>query len=263
VLGWSEGHFIFEEGAAADIPREATIRISTESLLMEGARRIDEWSRIQDRLPHLGVVPHLAPAPSEEPGSLQLTPFEWRVLAACDGILDVRSIARSLAAPDFDVARTLFGLDAAGVVLLQDPAALSAAATPRTDPTALLSQGETFLRRGDPAAARTVGEAVLAAFPGDARGHLLMGRAHLAEGHCPEAELSLREATRQPPAPAAALRLLALARLGQGRHEEAIAALEEWQAHPDRPAEEDRHMAAVSRWIDAARVLAESLRGPA
>ena len=263
VLGWSEGHFIFEEGTAAEIPRDAPIRISTESLLMEGARRIDEWSLIQGRLPHLGVVPRLAPAPSEEPGSLQLTPFEWRVLAACDGALDVRAIARSLAAPDFDVARTIFGLEAAGVIQLQDPAVLSAAAAPREDATALLSQGETFLRRGDPAAALTVAEAVLAAFPGDARGHLLMGRVHLAAGRHREAEAALHDAARLPPPLPAALRLLGLARIGQGRFEEAVAVLDEWQARVDRPPEEDRHLAAVTRWNEAARVLAEGMRGPA
>jgi hypothetical protein len=263
VLGWSEGHFVFEEGNPAEIPREAAIRISTEALLMEGARRIDEWSRIQGRLPHLGVVPRLAPGPTEEPGSLHLTPFEWRVLAACDGTLDVRAIARSLAAPDFDVARTIFGLDAAGVVVVQDPAVLSAAAAPRDDPTALLAQGETFLRRGDPAAARTVGETILAAFPDDPRGHLLMGRVHLTEGRYHEAELALREASRLRPLTPAALRLLALARLGQGRFEEAVAALDEWQTVADRPPEEDRHLASVVRWAEAARLLAAGLRGAA
>ncbi|MDH5316267.1 MAG: DUF4388 domain-containing protein, partial [Gemmatimonadota bacterium] len=144
VLGWSEGHFLFEEGQPSAFPREAAIRISTESLLMEGARRIDEWSRIQSRVPHLGMVPRLATPSSEEAGSLQLTPFEWRVLAACDGVLDVRAIASSIAGSDFDVARTLFGLAAAGIILLQDPAALTAAAAPRQDATALLAQAESF-----------------------------------------------------------------------------------------------------------------------
>ena len=41
-----EGFFSFVEGAASDATTEAVARISTESLLMEGARRIDEWARI-------------------------------------------------------------------------------------------------------------------------------------------------------------------------------------------------------------------------
>jgi hypothetical protein len=260
VLGWSEGHFLFEEGPASDSPREAAIRITTESLLMEGARRIDEWSRIQSRISHLGLVPRLATPPAEDAGPLQLIPFEWRVLAACDGVLDIRAMARALAASDFDVARTLFGLDAAGVIVLSDPAALTAAAAPRRDPVALLSQGETFLRRGDPAAARTVAEAVVAAFPDDARGHLLLGRTHLAESRYADAEVALREAVRFDPLAGAAQRLLGLSRVGQGRFDEAVAAWEEWRALVGRPAEEDRFLAAVSKWGEAARSLADSLR---
>src|SRR2546426_6693266 len=42
------------------------------SVLMEGARRIDEWSRIEGRIPHLGVVPMLAPPSAGNEGELDL-----------------------------------------------------------------------------------------------------------------------------------------------------------------------------------------------
>ncbi|HXT47589.1 MAG TPA: DUF4388 domain-containing protein, partial [Gemmatimonadaceae bacterium] len=47
LMSWREGFFSFEEQEVSDAPAEANIRISTESLLMEAARRIDEWSRIE------------------------------------------------------------------------------------------------------------------------------------------------------------------------------------------------------------------------
>ena len=260
VLGWSEGWFQFDEGVPAEIPRDATIRIATEALLMEGARRIDEWSRIQSRIAHLGVVPRLAPPASEEPGSLTLTPFEWRVLAACDGVLDARAIARSLGASDFDVARTLFGLASAGVIVLADPASASAAEAPRQDPATLLGQAEGFLRQGDPAAARTLAEAVVASHPEDPRGYLQMGRACLAEAHYPDAEAALREASRLDPESAAALRLLGQARAGLGRFDDAVQAWSDWLLLPGRPAEEDRHLAMVVRLREAARVMADGIR---
>ena len=43
LLSWSEGFFRFEEGPVQGDPM---VQIGTEALLMEGARRIDEWSRI-------------------------------------------------------------------------------------------------------------------------------------------------------------------------------------------------------------------------
>lgn len=258
VLRWSEGFFEFEEGAAADIPREAPIRIATEALLMEGARRIDEWSRIQSRVPHLGVVPRLTAGGNEEAGTLQLRPFEWRVLAACDGMLDVRGVARTLGASEFDVARALFGLASAGVIVLQDPA------TPTTatgqDPITLLSQGEAFLRQGDAAAARSLAERALATNPEDPRAHLLFGRAHLADEHWVEAEAAFRSAVRLDPHSAIGLRHLALASAGLGRFEEALEAWNQWLVLSGRPPEEDRHLATVVRLSEATRMLAEGLR---
>ena len=55
VMGWREGYFSFSEGSPSELPTDATVRIPTEALLMEGARRIDEWSRIEGRIPHLDV----------------------------------------------------------------------------------------------------------------------------------------------------------------------------------------------------------------
>jgi len=96
VMSWREGYFSFTEGPLTDVPPAATVRIPTEALLMEGARRIDEWSRIESRIPHLGVIAALAPPPSDGGGELDLLPPEWEVLAVVDGQRDVRAIAREL-----------------------------------------------------------------------------------------------------------------------------------------------------------------------
>jgi hypothetical protein len=44
LMSWQEGYFSFEEQARDALPSARRIAVSTESLLMEGARRIDEWS---------------------------------------------------------------------------------------------------------------------------------------------------------------------------------------------------------------------------
>src|SRR6478609_1398963 len=77
LMSWSEGFFSFEEQEVSDASAEAHIKISTESLLMEAARRIDEWSRIEGKVAHLGVVPALAEVAEDHPGFLDLRPREW------------------------------------------------------------------------------------------------------------------------------------------------------------------------------------------
>ncbi|MGH7560148.1 MAG: DUF4388 domain-containing protein [Gemmatimonadales bacterium] len=261
MLGWSEGYFIFEECDPEVIPRETDLRISVEALLLEGARRIDEWSRIQSRVAHLGVIARLAPPTSEEPGSLTLTPFEWRVLAAADGERDVQAIALSVGEPEFDVARALFGLASAGVIVLRDPALESAHAAPRGDAEALLRQGEAQLRAGNADAARLVAQSALDAFPDDPRTHLLVGAILLAERRYPEAESALREAVRLDPGAPKPLRLLAWALLGAGRLEEAVHGFEAWLALSGKGAEEEAHAGEVFDVVPAARQVVAQLRG--
>jgi cytochrome c-type biogenesis protein CcmH/NrfG len=104
-------------------------------------------------------------------------------------------------------------------------------------------------------------EALLAGVPDDARGPLLLGRAFLAERRWTEADQALREAVRLEPELAPALRLLGHARAGGGRFEEAVQAWRTWLDLPSRPPEEDRHLASIVRLSEAARTLADAMRG--
>jgi len=133
LLSWAEGYFSFEERPVEDAPAEAIIRISTESLLMEAARRIDEWSRIERVVPHAGVVPALAPVTGDQPALLDLLPNEWEVLAEIDGVRDLREIASHLARSEFDVAKITYGLVMTGVVAVhvRDGDSDTGAAQPR------------------------------------------------------------------------------------------------------------------------------------
>jgi Domain of unknown function (DUF4388)/Tetratricopeptide repeat len=261
LLGWAEGHFIFEERSPDAIPREADVRISVESLLLEAARRIDEWSRIRTRIPHLGVVPRLAPSQQEEAGSLVLTPFEWRVLAASDGGRDVQALAVTLSEPEFDVARAIFGLASAGVVIVRDPVEESAAAAPREDAGSLLAEAERLFKARNFEAARSMASAAVDGFPNDPRPYLLLGRTLIAEQRFDEAEAPLREAVRLDPGSPRALRLLSWSLLGTGRLDEAVHGFEAWLALPSLGPDEERRVGSVGAAIPAARQLAALLRG--
>ncbi|MFY3746757.1 response regulator, partial [Anaeromyxobacter sp. Red801] len=59
LLNWQEGEFAIE---FKPIEREERIPVSTQGLLMEGMRRIDEWGRIVEQLPSLDRVFEIDPA---------------------------------------------------------------------------------------------------------------------------------------------------------------------------------------------------------
>lgn len=125
LMAWHEGFFSFEERARDEMPGDIRITVSTESLLMEGARRIDEWSRIEDVIPNLEVVPALAPVDAEREASggamLDLLPHEWQVLTMIDGERDLRGIAASLGRDEFEIAKIAYGLATTGVIVVQPP----------------------------------------------------------------------------------------------------------------------------------------------
>lgn len=117
LMGWEEGYFRFEE--TSDVVADEGLRIRVESLLMEGARRIDEWSRLEPKIPSLEVTPVLASAEDEGAGPLDLRSDEWEVLAEVDGARDLRQIAADLGRSSFEVAKIVYGLVSMGVVEIE------------------------------------------------------------------------------------------------------------------------------------------------
>src|SRR5207302_2053570 len=106
---------------------------------------------------------------------------------------DVRAIARELGRSEFDVAKTLFGLESAGVVVLADPGTLRRERTSgATDLAALVGQAEEALARKDVEAARAMAEQAGSLYPHDPVVHLPVGRAHLAAGRAADAGEELR-----------------------------------------------------------------------
>jgi tetratricopeptide (TPR) repeat protein len=256
LLSWREGFFSFAENGIEAAPADALVSLPTEKVLMEGARRIDEWSRIETQIPHLGVVPLLAPlTPQQPPTQLDLLPAEWEVLAEVDGERDLRQIAAALRVPEFEVARTVFGLISTGVVVQRDPTVLR---QPRPsmgdDAGALVAAAEVRLETGDLAAAREAAEMALRLRPDEPRVHLVLGRAYLAVGLYPEAIEACRRAARLAPGFADAYRWCGFALAATGRFRDARESWDQWERLADGTAEE-----ATRRQVADARAAAASL----
>lgn len=267
LMSWREGFFSFAEGAMDGLPADITVSIPVEKLLMEGARRIDEWSRIETHIPHLGVVPSLAPPTDAADGMshLHLLPEEWLVLAQVDGARDVRALASSLARPEFEVAKTLFGLVTTGVITLADPApaALARTSSSGDDVGALLAAAEARLVAGDVEPAKEAAQAAAGLRPNEARAHLLLGRAHLAQGQWSEAVDEFRRTLRLDPKMADAHRWFGYALAATGRYREARESWEVWASLADGGADPVAREAVTSARTAAATLehQLEALRG--
>jgi hypothetical protein len=261
VISWREGYFSFTEGPLVDLRTEAEIRIPTEAVLMEGARRIDEWSRIERHVPHLGVVPGLAPQGDAVQGALDLLPAEWEVLAQIDGHRDLRELAGSLGRSEFEVAKTVFGLSTSGVITVHDP---HQGGSPDDGPglPEQVAHVHALLQAGELEAARLEAEALATTWANEAPVHVLAAQVTLRAGRGREAEAAARRALALDPVLTEAHRLLGDALVAQGRLGDAAEWLNRWLALEGRRGgasgpERERVAAAVA----AAQTLDAYLRG--
>ena len=260
LMSWAEGYFCFEEGEPGQSPAEASFRIAPESLLMEAARRIDEWSRIVTKIPHQGVVPGLNPDQANAAGSLDLVPFEWEVLAAIDGTATVREVADRMRQPEFDVSKTIFGLASAGIVVIRDGMADSGNGA-GGGVEALTAQADEHLAAGDLAGAHLVAQDAIMAYPEDGSAYLLLARVALANGRFTEALDAAHRALGLQGDTGAGLRMLGLALAGSGQFGEALAAWERWKGLDSKDPEEEKWQGTIDRLGDAARLLNNAVRG--
>jgi hypothetical protein len=226
LLGWTEGYFRFEDGAACEAMVESPVRIPTEALLMEAARRHDEWSRIEATVPHLRVVPRLPPPDSPSTGRLDLLPFEWEVLAAVDGQKDLHALASALGRSEFDVARTVYALSAAGVIVLDNPA-------------------------GNRASKAGNGR--------DPAGSLVPAREALARGEYENAAKVLQEILRADPLLPEARRLFGVCQVALGRFRGAVETWKSWARLGTLTPSEEALIPEVERLQQAAESLANEL----
>jgi hypothetical protein len=111
---WSSGDFQFTASEETD---EHTISKSNTSLLMEAARRLDEWKVLSKKIPGIDAVPRLRERESPEP--VTLSPQEWNLAGKIDGHRTIEEIARATGETPFEVAKTLYGLVAADLVELR------------------------------------------------------------------------------------------------------------------------------------------------
>lgn len=91
VMDWDSGVFKFYD-SKFPTEEEKPLSLSTESLILEGAKRADELNHLKQRLPDFSTALKLKQSSKLEDIELKLSRAEWNVLALCDGRHTIESI---------------------------------------------------------------------------------------------------------------------------------------------------------------------------
>jgi tetratricopeptide (TPR) repeat protein len=108
LFTWTSGTFNFEPGVE---PEDGAERVSVDpqSLLLEGARRVDEWSLIEKKIPSFDVVFSLD-RPRLMMNRDPLSPEQEALLPIIDGHRDINGLIRDSGLGEFEVGKALYGL---------------------------------------------------------------------------------------------------------------------------------------------------------
>lgn len=106
---WKGGTFAFAE--RMQLPDYAvTIAVDLSNLIMEGARRIEEWEECLRLLPDRSVIFRIVSNPHEE--KITLTAEEWKILFLINGARTLEDLCHDADEDPFTVYRVVYGLHA-------------------------------------------------------------------------------------------------------------------------------------------------------
>jgi tetratricopeptide (TPR) repeat protein len=114
LFAWHEGSFKFNSD---EVPDEdvVLVSVSIDALLMEGARRVDEWSVVEKKISSMDLIFGLERDPVEEEG-VELSDNQKRIIPLIDGRRTVADLVEESGLVEFDTGKALYGLIQAGFV---------------------------------------------------------------------------------------------------------------------------------------------------
>jgi tetratricopeptide (TPR) repeat protein len=222
LFTWTSGTFNFEAGVKPE-SEDFLVRISPEALLLEGARRVDEWSLIEKKIPSFDLIfsvdqNHITQsAPT-------LSPEQQRLLPLVDGTRDVQHLIDESGLVEFEVGKALFGLITAGFA---HRVGTSTAAAPKANDSRVdehRNLGIAFYKASMLEEALREFRRVAELRPSDSIAPLFLGLIAVRQARWDEAAEALRQASDAGVPKPAALHNLGFALEQLGRLDEAEAA---------------------------------------
>lgn len=192
LFTWTEGSFTFDSDVSPD-PEDFLVDIDPESLLLEGARRVDEWSVIAKKIPSLEVVPVLD-GDRLAGSSAELTDTQQKVLPLINGTRDVAQIVEDSGLVEFDVGKAIYGLMSAGFVRCTRKSAVRKAIPSENQLKEHENLGLAFYRTGMYAESMREFRRVVDLRPDSGKAKFYLGLLSLVQGGWEDANNWLRQA---------------------------------------------------------------------
>ncbi|HEV8661158.1 MAG TPA: DUF4388 domain-containing protein [Thermoanaerobaculia bacterium] len=134
---WTEGSFRFSEDL--QLPDYAvTISVDLANLIMEGARRIEEWEQCVQLLPDDAVVFRVVSTPKDD--KITLSADEWKVLFLVNGQRTLAELVAEAEDDALNVYRIIYGLQANRLIEPIRPPASADDTSRMTDEKPLLQE---------------------------------------------------------------------------------------------------------------------------
>jgi tetratricopeptide (TPR) repeat protein len=222
LFTWTSGTFNFEAGVKPE-SEDFLVRISPEALLLEGARRVDEWSLIEKKIPAFDLIFSVDQNHITE-SAPTLSAEQQRLLPLIDGTRDVQQLIDQSGLVEFEVGKALFGLITAGFA---HRVGTSTAAAPKANDNRVdehRNLGIAFYKAGMLEEALREFRRVTDLRPADSMAPLFLGLIAVRQARWEEAAEALRHAADSGVPKPAALHNLGFALEQLGRLDEAEAA---------------------------------------
>jgi tetratricopeptide (TPR) repeat protein len=222
LFTWTSGTFNFEAGVRPE-REDFLVRISPEALLLEGARRVDEWSLIEKKIPSFDLIFSVDQQHVSQ-SAPTLSAEQQRLLPLIDGTRDVRQLIEESGLVEFEVGKALFGLITAGFA---HRVGTSTATAPKVNDSRVdehRNLGIAFYKAGMLEEALREFRRVIDLRPSDSSAPLFLGLIAIRQARWAEAADALRRAAEAGVPKPAALHNLGFALEQLGRLDEAEAA---------------------------------------
>ena len=225
LFTWTQGTFNFEADVRPE-QQDFLVSISPDALLLEGARRVDEWSLIEKKIPTFDIVFDIDRKRLTDSGAT-LTNEQEIVVRLVDGRRDVQQIAEESGLVEFEVGKALYGLATAGFLHRVGVTRASEPKVPEARVEEHRNLGIAFYKTGMLDEAMREFRRVIDLRPGDEAARFYVALALVRQSKWTEAANAFHEAAAPRLAKGAVFHNLAYALERLGRFDEARTALEE------------------------------------